>query len=121
MTSLSAVRRDSTRPVPASTTTSSVVTDPLTTDSPRPHAALITVWSRRVGRIGGEHHPGRLGVDHLLDHDGEAHRVRVDAFTGAVGHGTRCPQGGPALNHGRGHSLRPPDVAVGFLLPGEAG
>jgi hypothetical protein len=47
MTSLSAVRRCSTRPVAASTTTSSVVTAPLTTDSPSPQAALITTWSRR--------------------------------------------------------------------------
>ncbi|CAH0235492.1 hypothetical protein SRABI83_02738 [Arthrobacter sp. Bi83] len=47
MTSLSAVSRDRIRPAAGSTTMSSVVTAPLTTDSPSPQEALTTTWSRR--------------------------------------------------------------------------
>ena len=47
MTSLPAVVRVTTRPVAVSTARSSVVTVPETTDSPRPHAALMAVRSRR--------------------------------------------------------------------------
>src|ERR671921_1935658 len=47
MTPLSAVSRESTRPLPFSTTIESGVTVPLTTDSPRPHAALIVNSFRR--------------------------------------------------------------------------
>src|SRR5215212_8620887 len=47
MTSLLAVSRESTRPLPFSTTIESGVTEPLTTDSPNPHAALIVASFRR--------------------------------------------------------------------------
>jgi hypothetical protein len=47
MTPLSVVSRESTRPLPFSTTIESGVTVPLTTDSPRPHAALIVNSFRR--------------------------------------------------------------------------
>jgi hypothetical protein len=47
ITALSAVVRDATRRPAFSTTRSSVVTLPPTTDSPRPHAAESTSSSRR--------------------------------------------------------------------------
>ncbi len=64
------------------TTMLSVLTAPLTTDlAELPQAALITASSRRpVARIGGEHHPRGVGVDHLLDDHSQADRGRIDAL-----------------------------------------
>ena len=122
MTSLSAVRRDTTRPVPASTTTSSVVTAPLTTDSPRPHAALITIWSRRpLAGLAVNMTPAASASTICWTTTARRTVAGSMPFAGAVGHGARSPQGSPAVDHRRATSPAPRDVQVGLLLPGEAG
>jgi hypothetical protein len=62
-----------------------------------------------------------LGLDHLLDHHGQAHGAVVDAVGGAVHDGAFGPQRRPAPAHGVQHRLLAHDVEVGVLLAGEAG
>ena len=121
MTSLSAVRRDSTRPVPGSTMTSSVVTAPLTTDSPSPQAALITIWSRRpLDGLAVNMTPA--ASESTIRWTTTARRTwRGDALTGPVGHGACGPQRRPAVEDRRRDTPPAPDVQVGVLLPREAG
>ena len=75
-----------------STTATSGVTSPATTDSPRPQFALMTtVFASAVERVDGEHDAGRVGGHELLHDDGDANLARLDTAAGAVTDGPRRP------------------------------
>ena len=71
-------------------------------------------------RIGREQHPGGVGVDHALDHDGERHAVVDVAVVGPVRHRSLIPERGPTSADGIQQRLRSLDVEERVLLPGEA-
>ena len=72
-------------------------------------------------RVGGEHDPGRLRVDELLDHHGQTHLGRVDVLPSPVRHRPGGPQGRPAPADGVQHRVRAADVQIGVLLARETG
>jgi len=50
-------------------------------------------------RVGGEHDPGGLGLDHALHDDGDAYLARVDPAPAPIGDGSIGPEGAPAAAH----------------------
>jgi len=70
--------------------------------------------------VGGEHHAGLLGGDHLLDHDGDVDLVVVEALLLAVVGRPLGKQRGPAPLDPVDQPLRG-DVEERLLLPGEGG
>ena len=72
-----------------------------------------------VGRVHGEHHPGGIGVGHLLEADGERDVFVREAHADAVGDGPCRKQAGDAAAGVQQQIVHAADPQVGVLLPGE--
>jgi hypothetical protein len=71
--------------------------------------------------IGGEHHAGRLSVNHPLDHDGEGYFVRRDPQRCPICHCPVRPQRSPALAYGLKDGVAAYDIQVRVLLSRKTG
>ena len=70
-------------------------------------------------RVDGEHHPGRLRVDHPLHDDRDGDIGRGEALPGAIDQRARRPGGRPAPTDGVHQGGGVADVQEALLLPGE--
>ena len=75
----------------------------------------------RVQRVGREHDPTDLGLDHQLDHHRDLRRGVFETRRLAIRHRARRPHRGPAAPDGLGNRVRALDVQVGVMQPGERG